>query len=57
MKLYHIDRNGTINTGQTLELQKNIYFGDKRKDQCLNMIMSSYNNQLSHVLKMDYIQV
>lgn len=48
MKLYHIDRNGTINAGQTLELQKNIYFGDKRKDQCLNMIMSSYNNQLSH---------
>ena len=24
MKLYHIDRSGTINVGQTLDLQKNI---------------------------------
>lgn len=48
MKLYHIDRFGTINVGQTLELQKNIYFENGLKQECLNMIIPYYNKGLSH---------
>lgn len=47
MKLYHIDRRGTISAGQTLELQKNIYFGNEQKEKCLNMVMAYYNDGLS----------
>lgn len=48
MKLYHIDRSGTINAGQTLELQKSIYFGNEYKDKCLSMVIPYYEDGLSH---------
>lgn len=48
MKLYHIDRGGTIQVGQILELQKNIYFENEYKDKCLSMVMPYYKNGLSH---------
>ena len=48
MKLYHIDRFGTINVGQTLDLQKNIYFENKKQQECLDMIIPYYNEGLSH---------
>ena len=48
MKLYHIDRSGTINVGQTLDLQKNISLGNKNNTKLLNMVMPYYNDGLSH---------
>ena len=48
MKLYHIDRGGTIQAGQILELEKNIYFGNEYKDKCLSMVMPYYKNGLSN---------
>lgn len=48
LKLYHIDRSGTINAGQTLELQKNIHLGNEQKEKCLNMIMPYYKDGLSY---------
>ena len=47
MKLYHIDRLGTINEKQTLNLHKNIYFENELRDKCLSMIMPYYNEGLS----------
>lgn len=48
MKLYHIDRFGTINVGQILELQRNIYVENPKKQICLNKILPYYENGLSH---------
>ena len=48
MKLYHIDRNGTINVGQTLDLQKNISLANKNNTKLLNIVMPYYNDGLSH---------
>ncbi len=48
MKLYHIDRFGTINEGQTLNLQKKLYFDKKEQNQCLNMILPYYKGEVSH---------
>lgn len=47
MKLYHIDRLGTINAGQTLELQKNLYIGNPKKQECLDKIIPYYGEGLS----------
>lgn len=48
MKLYHIDRFGTINVGQILELQKNIYIENQEEQKCLDKIIPYYSNGLSH---------
>ncbi len=48
MKLYHIDRYGTMNKGQALKLQENIHFGNELKDQALNSTMLYYGKGLSH---------
>ncbi len=48
MKLYHVDRFGTINEGQTLKLQENIHFGNELKDQALNSTILYYDKGLSH---------
>lgn len=48
MKFYHIDRFGTLNVGQVLNLQKNIYFEDKLMQKCLESVITSYEDGLSH---------
>lgn len=48
MKLYHIDRFGTISEGQVLNLQKNIYFEDNFMQKCLETVILSYKDGLSH---------
>ena len=48
IKLYHIDRSGTINVGQVLELQKNIHFENEANEKCLSLVMPYYDAGLSH---------
>lgn len=48
MKLYHIDREGTLSAGQVLELNNNVHFDNEIKNQCLNLVLPYYEDGLSH---------
>lgn len=48
MKLYHIDRNNTLHSGQKLELQNDIYFPDRNCQKQVDLVLSYYKEGISN---------
>lgn len=55
MKLYHVDRFGSINVGQIINLKQNIYFENEFCNKTLNFLFNDYDVIYNYVIGKNYV--